>query len=166
ETVGTGQGEVGVLEVADTVVVILMPEMGDEIQVNKAGILEIGDIFVINKADLDGAENFERWLNQMLSLDTLIEPNKKWRRRVIKTVATSGKGIKELVESIIEHYDFLYKNGLLQLKRIERTKIMAIELAIEEIRAKIMQKYGNLLEKDVSDPYSIAEKIIKELIKF
>ncbi|MCC6027468.1 MAG: methylmalonyl Co-A mutase-associated GTPase MeaB, partial [Archaeoglobus sp.] len=78
ETVGAGQSEIGVLEVADTVVVILMPETGDDIQVNKAGILEIGDIFVINKSDLEGAENVERWLKYMLSLDeeTVIELSK------------------------------------------------------------------------------------------
>ena len=78
ETVGAGQGETGVLEVADTVVVTLMPETGDDIQVSKAGILEIGDIFVINKADLEGAENVERWLKYMLSLDeeTVMELSK------------------------------------------------------------------------------------------
>lgn len=169
ETVGAGQSEVGVMEIADTIVVVLMPETGDDIQVNKAGILEIGDIFVINKSDLEGAENVERWLKYMLSLDETIEPSAKgvvkWKKKVIKTVATKGKGIKELADLICEHFEFLKLNGILKEKRAERARLIALELAIEDIKAEIVKRYGNLLEENASDPYTIAERIVRDLIK-
>ncbi|TDA30219.1 MAG: methylmalonyl Co-A mutase-associated GTPase MeaB [Archaeoglobi archaeon] len=170
ETVGAGQGEIGILEVADTAIVVLMPEMGDDIQVNKAGILEIGDIFVINKSDLEGAENLERWLSFTLSLDSSDSAEKgsanaeRWRKRVIKTVATRGEGIKELADAITEHFEFLKRSGTLEIKRAERTKMMALEIAMEEIRAEITKRCSNLL-LDSKDPYTIAERILKDIIK-
>ncbi|MEM2176276.1 MAG: methylmalonyl Co-A mutase-associated GTPase MeaB [Archaeoglobaceae archaeon] len=179
ETVGAGQSEVGILEVADTVVVILMPETGDDIQVNKAGILEIGDIFVINKSDLEGAENVERWIKYMLSLDeeTVMELTKlthadehklmerlKWKRPVLKTIADKGIGIKELADEIEKHYEVLKINGILQEKRRERAKLSAIEIAVEEIKAEIMKRYRSLLDGDI-DPYTVADKIVKEVLK-
>ncbi len=171
ESVGAGQGEVGILEVADTAIVVLMPETGDDVQVNKAGILEIGDIFVINKADIEGADNVERWLKFMLSLDESSELTQKdptrglqWRKRVIKTVATKGIGVKELADAITEHFEFLKRSGALEIKRAEKTRIMALELAMEEIRAEIMKRYDKLLLNG-KDPYSIAERIVKDLIK-
>ncbi|TDA26514.1 MAG: methylmalonyl Co-A mutase-associated GTPase MeaB [Archaeoglobi archaeon] len=179
ETVGAGQSEIGVLEVADTVVVILMPETGDDIQVNKAGILEIGDIFVINKSDLEGAENVERWLKYMLSLDeeTVIELSKlshaddakimqklKWKKPVLRTIADKGVGIKELANEIERHYEVIKKNGILQEKRREKAKLSAIELAVEEIRSEIIKRYKQLLDKEI-DPYTLADKIVKEVLK-
>ncbi len=179
ETVGAGQSEIGVLEVADTVVVILMPETGDDIQVNKAGILEIGDIFVINKSDLEGAENVERWLKYMLSLDeeTVIELSKlshaddakimqklKWKKPVLRTIADKGFGIKELANEIERHYEVIKRNGILQEKRREKAKLSAIELAVEEIRSEIIKKYKQLLDKEI-DPYTLADKIVKEVLK-
>ncbi|MEM0350463.1 MAG: methylmalonyl Co-A mutase-associated GTPase MeaB [Archaeoglobaceae archaeon] len=179
ETVGAGQSEVGVLEVADTVVVILMPETGDDIQVNKAGILEIGDIFVINKADLEGAENVERWLKYMLSLDeeTVMELSKlshadevkliqrlKWKKPVLKTIADRGIGIRELADEIEKHFEVLKKNGILQEKRKEKAKLSAIEIAIEEIRAEIIKRYKSILDGEI-DPYTAADMIVKEVLK-
>jgi LAO/AO transport system kinase len=179
ETIGAGQSEIGVLEVADTVVVILMPETGDDIQVNKAGILEIGDIFVINKSDLEGAENVERWLKYMLSLDeeTVIELSKlshaddakimqklKWKKPVLRTIADKGVGIKELANEIERHYEVIKKNGILQEKRREKAKLSAIELAVEEIRSEIIKRYKQLLDKEI-DPYTLADKIVKEVLK-
>jgi LAO/AO transport system kinase len=179
ETIGAGQSEIGVLEVADTVVVILMPETGDDIQVNKAGILEIGDIFVMNKSDLEGAENVERWLKYMLSLDeeTVIELSKlshaddakimqklKWKKPVLRTIADKGVGIKELANEIERHYEVIKKNGILQEKRREKAKLSAIELAVEEIRSEIIKRYKQLLDKEI-DPYTLADKIVKEVLK-
>lgn len=179
ETVGAGQSEIGVLEVADTVVVILMPGTGDDIQVNKAGILEIGDIFVINKSDLEGAENVERWIKYMLSLDeeTVMELTKlrhederrlmerlKWKKPVLKTIADRGVGIKELADEIERHYEVLKKNGILQEKRKERAKLSAIEMAVEEIKAEIMKRYRSLFDGEI-DPYAVAEKIVKEVLR-
>lgn len=167
ETVGAGQSEIGIMEIADTVVLVLMPETGDDIQVNKAGILEIGDIFVINKADLDGAESVERWLKQTLSPDSslsLESVNAVWKRPVIKTVATKGIGIEELAEAICEHFDFLKSNGLLEKRKAEKAKMVAVELAMEKIRAEILRKYRDLLSSG-ADPYAVAEAIVKDLIK-
>jgi len=179
ETVGAGQSEVGVLEVADTVVVILMPGTGDDIQVNKAGILEIGDIFVINKSDLEGAENVERWIKYMLSLDeeTVMELTRlshaderrlmeklKWKKPVLRTIADRGIGIKELADEIERHYEVIKTNGILQEKRKERAKLSAIEMAIEEIKAEIMRRYESLFDGEI-DPYALADKIVKEVLE-
>lgn len=179
ETVGAGQSEVGVLEVADTIVVVLMPETGDDIQVNKAGILEIGDIFVINKSDLEGAENVERWIKYMLSLDeeTVVELTKlshaderklmerlKWKKPVLKTIADRGIGIKELADEIEKHYEVLKTNGILEEKRKERAKLSAIEMALEEIRAEIMRRYKSFFDGEI-DPYTLADKIVKEVLE-
>ncbi len=182
ETVGAGQSEVSIMEVADTVVVVMMPETGDDIQVNKAGILEIGDIFVINKADLEGAENVERWVKYMLALDeeTVEEMTKmshadeaklleklKWKKPVLKTIADRGVGIKELADTIEEHFRMLKETGLLEKKRAERARLEVMELIVEEVKSRIAKEYGKMLE-NVSlngDPYSVAERILKEVLR-
>ena len=190
ETVGAGQSEVDIIEVADTSVVVLMPETGDEIQVNKAGILEIGDIYVVNKADLGGAEKVERWLQYMLSLDEesvqmlsqmthadearlasgeFFERRKGWNPPVIKTVADRGEGIRELADAIEEHFEYMKKTGLIEKRRRERVKRELFEIVMNDVIKLVKEKtdYREMimkLLKGETDPYTAAEQIVEEVI--
>ena len=116
ETVGVGQSEVEVAGLADTTVVLLAPGMGDAIQAAKAGILEVGDVYVVNKADRDGADLAVRELRNMLSLGERRQPD-DWRPPIIKTVASRGEGIDELVEAVEKHQGWLGETGELQRRR-------------------------------------------------
>ena len=102
ETVGVGQSEVDIVKAADTTMVVLIPGMGDDIQAIKAGILEIGDVFTVNKADHDGADKLVREINMMLDLDGVM---KDWRPPVEKVIANQNIGVKELIAQIEKHYD-------------------------------------------------------------
>ena len=117
ETVGVGQSEVEVAGLADTTVVLLAPGMGDAIQAAKAGILEVGDVYVVNKADRDGADLAVRELRNMLSLGERRQPD-DWRPPIIKTVASRGEGIDELVEAVEKHQGWLGETGELQRRRL------------------------------------------------
>lgn len=110
ETVGVGQSEVEIAAQADTTVVLLAPGMGDGIQAAKAGILEIGDLFVVNKADRDGADATARELNHMLGLGEAREPG-AWRPPILKTVAARGEGVDEVVEALEKHRAWLGEHG-------------------------------------------------------
>ena len=158
ETVGAGQSEVDIVEVADTTIVILMPEMGDEIQINKAGILEIGDIYVVNKADLGGADKTVRWLKTMIMMDQesveilsktthadeaavqsgeIFERMKKsrdWIPPILVTVAERGVGIEELVKAIEDHFEYLKKSGKLMERRVRRLSRELFDLIMDEIK--------------------------------
>ena len=191
ETVGAGQSEVDIIEVADTSVVVMMPETGDEIQINKAGILEIGDIYVVNKADLGGAEKVERWLKYMLSLDEesvqmlsqmthsdearvargeFFERRKGWNPPVVKTVADKGEGIAELADAIEEHFKYMKETGLIEKRRRERMKRELFEIVTDDIIKLVKEKtnYRDVIEKLVRneiDPYTAAERIVEEVLK-
>ncbi len=158
ETVGAGQSEVDIVEVADTSIVVLMPEMGDEIQINKAGILEIGDIYVVNKADLGGADKTARWLKSMIMMDQeavevlsktthadeaavqsgeifeRMKKTKDWIPTIIITVADRGEGIDELVKAIESHFEYLRKSGKLMERRVRRLSRELFDLIMDEIK--------------------------------
>ncbi len=158
ETVGAGQSEVDIVEVADTSIVVLMPEMGDEIQINKAGILEIGDIYVVNKADLGGADKTARWLKSMIMMDQeavevlsktthadeaaiqsgeifeRMKKSKDWVPPIIITVADRGEGIDELVKAIEKHFEYLLKSGKLMERRVRRLSRELFDLIMDEIK--------------------------------
>ena len=169
ETVGVGQDEIDIVKLADVSIVVLVPGMGDDIQALKAGIMEIGDIFVINKADRPGVEKMERAVQAVLSLAH--RPD-MWQPPIVKTVATRGDGIDELVESIDRCYEF-FKNseGRTQKRReAEREKLM--RLLEERLMAAAVQQVfpngelGNLVTEITErrqDPYSVVEKIIGAL---
>ncbi len=123
ETVGTGQAEVAIKNYAHTVLVVTIPNMGDDIQALKAGILEIGDIYVVNKADLPGADRVEAELLDMLCISG--SRNQGWQPPVMRVVAREGQGIQELVEQVENHYGFLKAEGLLSS---HRRKLAAFEL--------------------------------------
>jgi LAO/AO transport system kinase len=119
ETVGVGQSEIEIAKMADTSIVIAAPGAGDGIQAAKAGILEIADIFTVNKADRPGADATARELRGMLSMSA---NELAWVPPVIPTIATDGAGFTELGEAIVQHYDYLVRNGLLESKRIGRIR--------------------------------------------
>lgn len=134
ETVGTGQTETEIRKLAQSVVVVAVPGLGDQIQAIKAGILEIGDIFAVNKADLDGA------LRTAIDLEQALEMRVKpadWRPPVIKVTASTGGGVADLCQSLNDHYTFLQDNGKLGEYRQRRTcaeiKEMVHRLAIEQV---------------------------------
>jgi LAO/AO transport system kinase len=134
ETVGVGQSEVDVVKATDTVVVVLVPEAGDSVQALKAGLMETADVFVVNKADREGADRFIRELSAVVSLS----PN-EWKPPIIKTVALSGEGIKDLADAVLKHRDFLGER--LKEKRINRMVEQIENLLTKRFLNKVRQKY-------------------------
>ena len=165
ETVGVGQDEVEIVKTADVSVVVLVPGMGDDIQAIKAGIMEIGDVFVINKADREGVLRTEKELEALLNLAH--RPD-FWMPPIVKTIATESKGIEDL-EQAIESYDEFQKTG----ENLERRKAIArwrlLELLREKLLSDLLSKNGTAekLEKlaleiaeKKNNPYSAVEEIL------
>ena len=167
ETVGVGQSEVEVAGLADTTLVLLAPGMGDGIQAAKAGILEIGDIFVVNKADREGADATVRDLRHMISLGDRTEPD-PWRPPVLKTVAARGDGIGELMTSIDDHLAWMQASGALRDRRVRRASDEIEAIAIQALRARIGDlRHGQGVDElaghvvdGTSDPYAAADRIL------
>ena len=170
ETVGVGQSEVEIAGLADTTIVLLAPGMGDGIQAAKAGILEIGDVFVVNKADRDGADATVRDLRHMISLGDRTEPG-LWRPPVVKTVAARGEGVDEVMEGIDKHVEWLEKTGTLGKRRLRRAADEIEAIAVAALRARIgdLRHTHALLhhaEEVVAgriDPYAAADDIVAAL---
>jgi LAO/AO transport system kinase len=165
ETVGVGQDEVDIVRLADITVVILVPGMGDDVQTIKAGIMEIADIFVINKSDREGAERIEREIRAMQSLATRSD---NWTPPIVKTVASDGKGTVELATAISGYENFLKKENLL-LKRIvhnwrDRLLEMLRDAMLDKARAQLSNGEAERLAADVAehkrDPYTVVEEIV------
>ena len=134
ETVGVGQSELDIAQTADTTIVVLVPESGDAVQTMKAGLMEIGDIFVINKSDRDGSEALGVALRTMLHLKMTKDSDRQIP--VIKTVASQNKGIKELLEFIVMHKDYLESKGKLAEKRKEHLVKQINELVNNKLENK------------------------------
>lgn len=171
ETVGVGQAEVDIVETAHTCVVVLVPGMGDDIQALKAGIIEIADIFVINKCDREGADRAESQLRLALEMSRKREDG--WELPIFRTEAVSDKGIAELVSGIHRHRQVLERGPGLEGKRRKRTKAILLDILTTEMAAYFdakLEKEGRwtagvdaLMERR-SDPYSVAREILaKEL---
>jgi LAO/AO transport system kinase len=167
ETVGVGQDEVEVVRAAHTSIVVAVPGLGDDIQAIKAGIMEIGDLFVVNKADRDGADRTAMEIEMMLHLGKATEG---WQPKVLRTVAVKGEGVAELTTAILEHQAFLERAGARQ-KGKERSQWVFHELLQERVTARVLEKVaGNgTLERLVeriaareTDPYSAVEEILKK----
>ncbi|MBM4248597.1 MAG: methylmalonyl Co-A mutase-associated GTPase MeaB [Euryarchaeota archaeon] len=139
ETVGAGQSEVAVMDVVHTVLVVVVPGLGDDIQAIKAGILEIGDLFVINKADRDGVEAAQRELEMMLELSSEKGP---WTPPIVKTVARTGDGIPELVGKIDEHWEMIRREGLLEESERQRCRREVLELLKHKAVLSLLSEYG------------------------
>ena len=166
ETVGVGQDEVEIVKTADVSVVVLVPGMGDDIQAIKAGIMEIGDVFVINKADREGVLRTEKELEALLSLAH--RPD-FWNPPIIKTVATENKGIEDLSKAIESYYKFQKSGENLQRRRAI-AKWRLLELLQEKLLADVLNRNGTnekieklaleIAEKK-NDPYTAVEEILK-----
>jgi len=164
ETVGVGQDEVDIVRLADITILILVPGMGDDVQTIKAGIMEIADIFAINKSDRDGAERVEREIRALQSLATR---NDGWTPPIVKTVASEGKGIEELAAAVAEYESFLQKENRALQKSVENWRKRLVEMLrdamLEKARAQLGD--GNVAElaRDVAehkrDPYTLVEEI-------
>ena len=139
ETVGVGQSELEVSSVCDTTVVVLNPRQGDEIQAIKAGILEIADIFVVNKADLPGADSAVRQLQQTYP-DDMQEGD--WLPPIIKVVAARGEGVDELLEAIERHREHVVRSGRLEEKRRRQLKEEVLDLVAERARSRAARAIG------------------------
>jgi LAO/AO transport system kinase len=169
ETVGVGQSEVEVAGLADTTLVLLAPGMGDGIQAAKAGILEIGDVYVVNKADRDGADTLRRELRSMLALAE--RPEGAWRPPIVKTVASKGAGLDEVVAEIDRHHAWLESSGELALRRTGRARDEIEAIAVTALRERWGDVHGRseldelaaAVATGESDPYAAAETLLAAL---
>jgi LAO/AO transport system kinase len=170
ETVGVGQSEVEIAAQADTSVVLLAPGMGDGIQAAKAGILEIGDVYVVNKADRDGADATARELNHMLGLGESRGPG-EWRPPIIKTVAARAEGVDEVVEALEKHRAWMEERGVLAERRRSRAAHEVETIAVTALRERIGDLSGDrrldtLADRIVAgelDPYRAADELVEGL---
>jgi len=162
ETVGVGQDEVDIVRLADITIVILVPGMGDDVQSIKAGIMEIADIFVINKSDRDGAENVEK---EIRALQSLANRHDGWTPPIVKTIASEGKGVAELAASIAEYESYLQKEGRALKKSVENWQERLVEMLRDAMLEKARAQIGDIagLAAEVAehkrDPYSLVEEI-------
>ncbi len=169
ETVGVGQSEVEIAAMADTTLVLLAPGMGDGIQAAKAGILEIGDLYVINKSDRDGADQVRRELRGMLSL--AVRPEGAWRPEIVKTIASKGEGIDEVVAAIDRHRQHLEVSGELAVRRLRRARDEIEAIAVTALREQWRGVHENAALDELaaevvagdSDPYAAADLLLASL---
>src|SRR5208337_3388166 len=167
ETVGVGQDEIDIVRLADCVVVVLVPGLGDDIQNMKAGLMEIGDIFVLNKADREGADRLEEQLRAMLSL---VMPRDGWHPAVLRTVATENRGITELAETIGKFRKHFEASGERQKKHVEHWKNRLVEMVESRLLERVLGgKEGEARLRELAtevaerrkDPFTAVSEILK-----
>nr|WP_239394412.1 methylmalonyl Co-A mutase-associated GTPase MeaB [Frankia sp. CiP3] len=171
ETVGVGQAEVDIASLADCTLVLLAPGMGDGVQAAKAGILEIADILVVNKADRDGAEHTYRELKNMIALTGPAASGQEWRPPVRKTVAARGEGIAEVVAAIADHRAWMVGHGVLDARRRRRAADEIEQIALTALRQRMGDLRGGDLIDGLAaqvtagriDPYTAADRVVAAL---
>ncbi len=164
ETVGVGQVEVEVAGAADTTVVVVNPRWGDGVQANKAGLLEIADVLVVNKADREGTADTVRDLDQMLDL----AGKRDWRPPIVETVATDGRGVEDLWQAILDHRAHLEANGRLERRRDARLREELRAIVFERLRERVDatcdgERFDGLVSKVAArelDPYAAADELL------
>jgi len=168
ETVGVGQDEIDIVRLADCVVVVLVPGLGDDIQNMKAGLMEIGDIFVLNKADREGAARLEEQLNAMLSL---VMPREGWHPPVVRTVATENRGIAELAMTVDKFRKHFETSGERQKKHVEHWEHRLIGMLESRLLEKVLRgKKGEARLRELAkavaerkqDPFSALNELLKD----
>lgn len=168
ETVGVGQSEVEVVKNCDTTLMVMVPGLGDDIQAIKAGVMEIGDVFAVNKADRDGAKKTAREINMMLDFN-----RGDWRPPVNLVVAVNDEGIDELLEEIMNHKKYMSEDDKFHERRMDNTKSEIVHLVKEKItnimldksyKEGIINELALQVSKREIDPYSACEKIYNEII--
>jgi LAO/AO transport system kinase len=168
ETVGVGQSEIDIISLADTTMVLLAPGMGDGIQAAKAGILEVADVFVVNKSDRDGASQVVRDLKYMISLGRVDRTGPRWRIPVVSTVASRNEGIDDVVEALDAHHDWLTEHGELDARRLNRATVEVEAIAVEQLRERfgdlrggqVLEKLAGQVMSGTLDPYSAADQLV------
>jgi LAO/AO transport system kinase len=165
ETVGVGQSELEVVEMVDTVLVLLAPGMGDSIQAAKAGILEIGDIFVVNKSDRDGAQALVRELRTMIALAN--RSPQEWKPPIVMTVAYENRGIADLLEAIDRFRASQVETGRAATRRIARARREVESIALAKVRAELrlngeagLEDLAKAVSRGELDPYAAAERVV------
>ncbi|WFA07723.1 methylmalonyl Co-A mutase-associated GTPase MeaB [Tissierella sp. Yu-01] len=165
ETVGVGQSEIDIVKTADTVLMIMIPNTGDDIQAIKAGIMEIADVFAINKSDLEGADKTKLEIEMNLDLNE----KKEYRPPVLKVSASKNQGIDELVEKLEEHRKYLEESNELEERRNRNNRLQLLKLVEYELMEIILDKsvgedlLDNLskeITKGITDPYTAKDRII------
>jgi len=170
ETVGVGQDEVDIVRLADITIVILVPGMGDDVQSIKAGIMEIADIFVINKSDREGADRVER---EIRALQSLAVRSDHWTPPIVKTVASEGVGIDGLVGAIADYEAYLQKQNLVLEHSIHNWRERLIEMLrdalLERARGALddghLQRYATEVAEHKRDPYTLVEEVVGSMGK-
>ncbi|WP_232697931.1 methylmalonyl Co-A mutase-associated GTPase MeaB [Brevibacillus daliensis] len=170
ETVGVGQTELDIMKAADTTLVVLNPGGGDSVQAFKAGIMEIADLFVINKSDIPGVQKLEIEVEQMLDL---VKHDATWRPPIIKTIATEQKGMQELWQEIKRHTNHLRASGEGEERKVYRMRQEVTELVNQQLYNLLLQRlqeeaFASDIEEAVDrqiDPYAVAERMVRQLIK-
>jgi LAO/AO transport system kinase len=169
ETVGVGQSEVDIVKSSDTTLMMMVPGLGDDIQAIKAGIMEIGDVFAVNKADRDGAKRTARELEMMLDF-----AERDWRPPVKLVSALNNEGVEELLEELQKHKNYLIDNDLLGLERKENIKQEILNLVKEKTlntlfdnahNEDFLEQLSQLVVERKEDPYSAMEQLSKRIIK-
>lgn len=171
ETVGIGQAEVDIIKIADTTIVVVIPGLGDSIQTLKAGIMEIADIYVVNKADQSGVEQTIAELQSLVDIEC---SNKKRKTPIVQTIAKDGKHIETLIETIKDHKQFLQRTNILERQRRQRYETELVEIIRkhlmnlifneEQVKEKIEVLVGRINNKEI-DPHSAAEEILHKFLK-
>jgi len=169
ETVGVGQGEVDVVRIADTIVVVLVPGMGDEVQTMKAGIMEIGDVFCVNKGDRDGTARTMAEVASLLEI-TPHGPG-QWMPPIVRTVASTGEGVDELVDAVGRHWKHLDRSGELATRRRRRSEAELLEVLKERLIHYVLnedgmrgrfERYVDEIAKHRRSPHDVASEILHE----
>ncbi|MBV9179708.1 MAG: methylmalonyl Co-A mutase-associated GTPase MeaB [Acidobacteria bacterium] len=168
ETVGVGQDEVEIVRLADLTIVILVPGMGDDVQTMKAGIMEIADIFVINKSDHEGADRVERQIRALQSLAHARDPS---GASIIRTIANRGEGVEKLAESAFAYRTYLQDGGLIQQHRVRNWELRLLAMLrdslLEQARATIsggdLRSFAEQIAERQRDPYSVIEEVSRRL---
>lgn len=171
ETVGVGQSEVDVVKLADTTIVLLAPGAGDGVQAAKAGVLEIADVFVVNKADRDGADATVRELKQSIAMARREVSGPSWRQPIVPTVAAKGEGADEVVRALAEHREWIDASGELARRRGARAAAEIEAIALQQLRTELGDLRGGdrltdlargVVDRDL-DPYAAADRLIDDL---
>jgi LAO/AO transport system kinase len=169
ETVGVGQDEVEIARAADTTIVVGVPNLGDDIQAIKAGILEIADVLVVNKADLAGADRVVADLRATLQLGTL--PRGTWSPPIVTTVATEGRGVAELVDSVAAHRAYLETSGVWHTRRAESAQRQVRAIVEDRVQRRLERltagaewqaRFEAIAAREL-DPYTLADDVLKEV---
>lgn len=169
ETVGVGQSELEIMNIADTIGVVLHPSTGDSIQAFKAGIMEIADIFVMNKSDLPGVQKMIYEIEMLLDMT---KHHSDWKPPIVKTISTEKKGIDVLWQKINEHLTFAYESGLIEKRRNINLKKEILDILHDLFQGKVekylgtddLKKIKEQIEKKESNPMLIAEKIFSDIL--